>query len=301
MHQRSKPAPAPLPREWLVLAVSAPPRGEEYLLVDALRRLGARAVEREGERFFAYLAPGIDLEDLLRNAEAAVRASTTLRDPTITWGWRDHEEWVERWSHPREPRRVSDRIVIASTQPLPPAAEGEVLIRLHPGVAFGTAEHPTTRGCLRTLDTLVKPGSRIADVGAGTAILSIAAALLGAREVLAFEIDSLSCATAERNVALNQVGDRVEVRPGEVLAGDLERMERFDGITANLELAIVLPLMRSLREALAPDGWLIVSGILRQERETLVRTAGEVGLQMGGERPEHGWWTGWFRAGAERP
>jgi ribosomal protein L11 methyltransferase len=295
MPGRNQPAPPSLPRRWLVLTVPAPPRGEEHLLVDALRRLGARAVEREGERFVAHLPPTANVNRLLRRAEVAVRASTSLRDPEITWGWQEHGEWLDRRSAQPEPRRVTEHMVVAPAAHEPTGIAGDIVVRLHPGVAFGTAEHATTRSCLRLLERLVEPDSRIADIGAGSGILAVAAALLGARGVVALEADPLASAAAEENVALNGVTDRVTVRQGRVRPGDLASMERFHGIVANLELGIVRPLIPPLHRALVPGGWLILSGILLPERDTLLRAARDAALELEEEDPEDGWWTGWFR------
>src|SRR5690606_35979506 len=129
--------------------------------------------------------------------------------------------------------RITERITVVPAETETETTsdpEGDVVIRLLPGVGFGTAEHATTRGCLRILQRRVEPGMRIADVGAGTGILAIAAALLGAAQVLALESDALSSDTAERNVALNQVADRVAVRRLEAKPGDLARSGPFDGI-----------------------------------------------------------------------
>jgi len=295
------PAHAQPARRWLVLSVAAPPFGEEHLLVDALRRMGARAVEREAQRFVAYMPDAADADEVVRHAAAAVRASTSVRDPVITWHREDDAHWVRRRAGDPEPLRVTGRIVIDPVGREPDAAqpgngEGDVVIRLHPGIAFGTAEHPTTRACLRLLERWVEPGARIADVGAGSGILAIAAALLGAREVTALEIDPLACADMERNLEANVVADRVRVRQGAATHAGLRALGPLDGMVANIEFAVVAELLPAMAAALAPGGWLVVSGIIRPEREALLRAAGWAGLRTAGEEIDEGWWTGWFRA-----
>jgi ribosomal protein L11 methyltransferase len=286
------PAAAP---PWLLLSVQAPPHGEEIYLVDALRRLGARAVEREGERFVALLPPPRDPDALLREAEGAIRASTTLRDPWLTWRWQPREEWAERWSRQVRPTRAGERFVVAPRGRMPPLEPGELPIRLAPGPGFGTAEHPTTRACLRLLETRVAPGDRVADVGSGSGILAVAAALLGAGHVLALEVDPWACEAARETVAENVVADRVEVREVEVRPETLRGEAPFDGIAANLEAAILLPLLPALAGALAPGGWAVVSGVLRQERREAVRAAEGAGLRVEREVVEEGWWTAVLR------
>ncbi|MBW3535360.1 MAG: 50S ribosomal protein L11 methyltransferase, partial [Gemmatimonadetes bacterium] len=147
-------------------------------MVDALRRLGARAVIREDERVLAWLPPPADVDARVREAEAALRASTSMTDPALSWRWQSHEAWMERWGRGVEPRRVSERIVVAPPGRDAGGGAGDVVIRLEPGAAFGTAEHPTTRGCLRLLEAVSRPGGKVADIGTGSGILAIAAALL---------------------------------------------------------------------------------------------------------------------------
>jgi ribosomal protein L11 methylase PrmA len=314
-----------------VLFVLAPPRGEELLLVDALRRLGARAVEPAGHRVAALFPSPASVDALLWDVERAVRASTTLEDPELAWRWQSHEEWARRWPLEMETRRVTPRLVVTSADPEaadrevvdPEVTDGDatdreaagrergvgaddLVIRLDPATAFGTAEHPTTRACLRYLDALVGPGAAILDIGTGSGILAIAAALLGARRVLALESDPMACDAAAGNVARNGVGDAVAVRQLDVTPRTLHRLlerdpRRYDGVVANLETRIVMPLLPVLSGLLGPGGWLVVSGVLEPERHGIVEAGGRAGFELRDEAREGAWWTGSFRApGAHR-
>ncbi|MGI9179697.1 MAG: 50S ribosomal protein L11 methyltransferase [Longimicrobiaceae bacterium] len=280
---------------WLLLSVQRPAPGEEILLIEALRRLGAHAVEREGERYLALLPPPRALDALLREAEAVIRASTSLRDPWLSWRWRSHEEWAEEWSHGLDPRRIGNHFVVTPRGREPQLREGDRVIRLVPGLGFGTAEHATTRSCLRLLERYLSAGDQVADVGSGSGILAIAAVLLGARRVLALELDPHACAAARENVAENGVQERVEIREVEVRPETLRGEGPFSGIVANLHAGILLPLLPALARALAPRGWMIVSGILPVEKRGVLRAAREAGLHLEAEEVEEGWWTGCFR------
>jgi len=279
---------------WLVLTVPVPPRGEELLLVDALHRLGARAVEREGERFAARLPPPRDVPALLAKARVVIRASTSLIDPALDWRWHEHEEWAEGWRHEHRPRRVSERIVVAAAGVDAGSTDGDIVILLHPSTAFGTAEHPTTRTCLSFLERSVQPGQSVADVGAGSGILAIAAARLGAGRVLAIEADPHAVAAARSNVLLNAVEDRVTVRHLVVHARGAGRLGRHDIVVANLQAGIICPLIPALGRAVASGGCLIVSGILDSERDGVVAAAGGAGWVVRDAMDAGGWWTARF-------
>ena len=170
----------------------------------------------------------------------------------------------------------------------------DVVVRLDPGVAFGTAEHPTTRACLALLDVRVGRDHRVLDVGAGSGILAIAAALLGADAVLALESDPVACRAARRNAEVNGVADRVEVRELEVGPGDLKKVGRFDGVLINIEARVSAPLVPVVPVALRPGGWFILSGVVGGERADAVAAAEAAGLELVEERPERSWWSGAF-------
>jgi ribosomal protein L11 methyltransferase len=162
-------------------------------------------------------------------------------------------------------------------------------------MAFGTAEHATTRGCLRLLDPLLSAGDRIADVGAGSGILSIAAARLGAREVLAFEMDGVACEVAEENVRANRVAGLVRVVEGPVHGADPLPESPFQGVLANLQRSILLSLMRAFQRSLVPGGWLILSGILLEEKDEILLAAEEAGFAFNRGDSAGEWWSGSFR------
>ncbi len=259
---------------WLLLETDSPPAGEAHLLVDALHRLGARAVEREGRGVAALFPPHDDPAALAAEARIAVRASIGGPEPRITW------------------RRLSSAERAARLGPAPPPLHvGGRHIRLEASTAFGTAEHPTTRSCLRLMEERVSRGDRVLDVGAGSAILAMAAVALGARRAMALESDPEACAAARRNVKLNRLRGRVRVREEVVTPGSLGRRGRYDGVVANLPAGILRPLLPDLAGAARRDGWVILSGVLRSERAEVLRAALDAGLREDRAEVDDGWWT----------
>jgi ribosomal protein L11 methyltransferase len=277
------------PSRWFVLSAAMPPPGEEFLMVDALRRLGARAVEREGERVIAWMQAPADIGSLISDVRATLRASTSIIEPHIAWRWQSHDEWAERWLQAARPRRVTDRITVTPIGHEPAPHDSDVIVRLGAGMAFGTAEHATTRGCLRLLERLLRVDDRVLDIGTGSGVLAIAAALLGAREVLALEADALACDSARRNVAANDVTDRVEVRELTVDAEELRRIQACDMVLANLESGVLHLLLPGLRAVIEPGGVVIVAGATAGEQAALLAAAAAAGFVSLREDTVDGW------------
>jgi ribosomal protein L11 methyltransferase len=185
------------------------------------------------------------------------------------------------------------------TQPWNPVAGADtVVITVDPGSAFGTGEHPTTRGALRLLETAIRGGDTVLDVGAGSGILSIAAVLLGAERALAVESDPGAIDSARENLERNGVAERVELVCAEVDVDFMaSRTPAFDVIAANVLSGVLVPLLPGLARGLAPDGRLILAGILDTEAADLEAAAGEAGLGLRAKDWEGEWWAGLFGAG----
>jgi ribosomal protein L11 methyltransferase len=286
------------PERWLQLTVLPPEPGKAQrpeLLPALLTELGGSGVEESEEGLTTFLPPPQDLEAFLAFAEQTLREGAGAPKLQLRWRWQPHEEWETLWRRGLEPRRITERILVAPSWTSVTPSLGQLQITLDPGVAFGTAEHPTTRGCLRLLDVRVKPGDRVADVGAGSGILSIAAALLGAGSVLAFEMDPMACQAAEENLSANGVDDRIEVAQETVLPDQPLRGGPYQGVVANLQSGLLLSLFRPFRESLVKNGWLIASGILLDEREEVLAGATGAGFSLEEEDREEIWWSGAFR------
>lgn len=291
--------------QWLLVSLPAPPAGEGFRLVDALHRLGAREIWREGDRVLAHLPRPSELEapeDLGPELRAAVRGATSLPDSALAGDSltiRPVPAGAIGASERTPPRtvQISARLVIvpAGLHPDSPSDDGLLRLRLHPGGAFGSPAHATTRACLRALDARVRPGDRLIDVGTGSGILAIAAALLGAAQVDAFEADPAACEAARANVRLNRVGDRVRIRHRRVTTAILGRLPPPDGVMANLEPEVLLELLPALAALPRAGGRVLLSGVPRSDLLRVRRAVARPVLTSEGEEIDDGWWTGWFR------
>lgn len=258
-------------RRWLEMSVRCPSAGDRSaLLADGLVSLGGRAVEERGGWYVSYFAEPEDVDAFVREARDLLTEETGLSSIQIEHGWQLHEDWAETWKRGLVPRRVSERIIVHPSWALPTDVRPEdVVIVLDPGMAFGTAEHGTTRGCLRLLDGTVRNGERLLDVGAGSGILGIAAARLGADQVVAIEADPLACEALVENIERNRVADRVTLIEAWATAESIAAQGPVTGIIANIERGLLEPLFDGFSRAVVPGGWLIVSGILDHEWDDL--------------------------------
>lgn len=287
------------PDRWLELTVRADldPGAVSQILLE----LGGTAVQESEGVLVTYLSPPSNIPDLLREVQRRLQELRPGEEPELDWRWQPHEDWESLWRRGLGPRQISRRLLVAPTWEAVDPSPGTIVITLDPGVAFGTAEHATTRGCLRALDSTVTEGSRIADVGAGSGILSIAAAHLGAREVVALELDELSCETAAANLARNGVADRVTILHTRVGEGAALPGAPFDGIVANLQSDLLIPLFPLFKRSLDASGWLVASGILEGQHEEILDTADRLDFRLDGTDLEDGWWTGIFRPSRPLP
>ena len=178
------------------------------------------------------------------------------------------EDWAEGWKQHFTATRFGPRLIVKPTWEEWTPKKDEVVINLDPGMAFGTGSHETTRLCLQAIAELFERDTpkSLLDVGTGSGILAMAAAVLGAEQILANDIDDEACQVARDNIAQNGLADRITVtsQPLEELTG------AFDIVIANILAEENVRLASHLIARLATGGTLLLSGILR-EKEDFVR------------------------------
>ena len=257
-----------------------PANGEEGYALDPGRSATVRA----------YLPRQVELarrRRALRRELAALGLASALRTR-----WRREEEWAEAWKRFFGVERVGRRLVICPTWiDYAPRAE-EVVIRLDPGTAFGTGHHPTTRLCLEALESRLRPGEKVLDLGTGSGILAIVAALLGAARVIALDNDPVAVGVARQNVAVNGVEGRVRVLEGSLGdAGPLPDADasRFGMVLANISTAGITEVAPALARALASGGTLVVSGIGDASVEVCRGAMEKAGLTILEQADRDGW------------
>ena len=271
------------PDRWLVLSVRTPSSDLLPLVAEGLLALGGTSVLEEGDVVSTFLPPPADADVFLAEARSQLRASLPNDvQVELEWRWHQNEDWALRWKQGLAPRRITDRLVVKPTWSEWQENPGEIVIDIDPQMAFGTGEHATTRGCLRLLDTAVEAGDRVLDVGSGSSILAIAAARLGAAEVIAVEYDPDANINACENLQRSGVQERIHLIEAIADPEMLAELGHFDLILANILSSVIRPLLPSFRAALSgsADGRLIVSGILLSEHDAVVRDAEAAGFRV---------------------
>ena len=282
----------PIPRRWLVLTARVDDPARRDFLAEALLGLGGQSVLDEAEKLTTYIPePAEGMTDFLARAEETLILASGGEPLELSGYLQDNEDWELSWRRGLGPRKVSPRIVVKPSWTEWEAEEDELVLEIDPQMAFGTGEHATTRGCLRLLDRHLRPGSRVLDIGSGSGILSIAAARLGADEVLAVEYDPDANINACENIERNDVQGRVTLR--EELADPelLGQLGSFDLIVANILSGVIRPLLPAFAAALRGDRQLIVSGILQTESNLVLQDAWAAGFVLMEEDREEDWWS----------
>ena len=196
------------------------------------------------------------------------------------------EDWSENWKKYYKPFRIGTHLVVKPTWEAYTPQPEDLVIELDPGMAFGTGTHETTNMCMQLLEKYYQDGMRVMDVGTGSGILAIAAARLGAKNVLAIDIDPDAVKVARENVALNGVQDAVRV-----VVGDLCKSEAMpcELAVANIVADAICMLAGPLTRHLEKGGLLICSGIIREREQDVLDAARAAGYAVA-DRIEKGEW-----------
>ena len=185
--------------------------------------------------------------------------------------------------------RIGERLLIRPLWIDVKLAPNDIEISLDPGMAFGTGTHPTTQLCLEALERLVKPAQDVLDLGSGSGILSIAAAKLGARKVLALDIDPIAVDTTADNARANGVGDRIIAEQGS-LENVLGSARRFDLVIVNILARVILQMTeQALGTIVRPGGSAIFSGIIDSQLDEVEAALLRTGLQPYARKQQGDW------------
>jgi ribosomal protein L11 methyltransferase len=264
------------------LAVRVRPGASPDAALAALFVMGSEGVHEAGSELVTHFPSSADAEAIanavrLADPDAVV---STSHIPTV--------DWAEEWKKGVGAHELGRLAIVP-----PWLASGRDLSRtvvIEPEMAFGTGEQQTTRGVVRLLPSVIRAGDRVADLGAGSAVLAIAAAKLGAAHVTAIELDHDAIANAEENVVHNGVADRVTV-----IEGDAELLLPLVApvrvVLANIISSVLTGFLPIIAQSLTADGEAVLSGILVEERVAMLDVLEGTGWRLLAEDVEGMWWS----------
>lgn len=198
---------------------------------------------------------------------------------TIDFYEYDEEDYQNSWKKYLYPEKVSEKFVVKPTWREYEPEEGELVIELDPGRAFGTGSHPTTSLCLKIMEENIKPGNSVIDVGTGSGILMIAAEKLGATGIYGTDIDELAVEATRENLELNNISfDVAKVYLGDLIS--VVKDKQFDVVVANILADVILLLLKDIFKVVKKDGLIIFSGIIEDKLPEIVKQVEEKGLEI---------------------
>ena len=290
---------------WLEISLATSAENAEAV-ADVLARFvsGGTAITGETQTAGAPLTVRAYLPEAAASASAQQQVRQAIWHlsqisplPEPTFQWIDGEDWAESWKASFHPLAIGQRLLILPPW-IPQTDRSRMPLVLDPGMAFGTGAHPSTRMCLEALENLVQPGDLVVDLGCGSGILDVAAVLFGASHVLACDIDEHAIAATLRGAELNAVASQIEVFRGSwpEAAARLADRRPADILVANILAPILRRMLgEGLADLVGPAGWIVLAGILEEQRDELDAAARQAGLTLEAEARDGVWVTLTYR------
>ncbi|WP_434797210.1 50S ribosomal protein L11 methyltransferase [Terrisporobacter vanillatitrophus] len=236
---------------------------------------------QDGVLIKTYISEERNVMEVIENIKQKVLGlkdyGIDIGEGSVSLGQVKEEDWANEWKKYYKPTKVGQMIVVKPTWEDYENQEGDLVIELDPGMAFGTGTHETTSMCIRELEKYVDGTKRVFDIGCGSGILAIAAAKLGAKEVVAGDLDEVAVKVSKENCELNNVSDKVIVKHGslfEVVEGNA------DVIVANIIADIIKILANDVSKFLSKDGVFISSGIIHAKINEVVEALEKNGFEI---------------------
>lgn len=244
--------------------------------------IDASDYDDEGVAIKAYFPETIFLPEILPAMKQRILDLATfgldIGKNELTMSEVSESSWATAWKKYYHPVKVSRFLtVVPSWEDYTKKHEDERILKLDPGMAFGTGTHPTTRLSLQALEMVLTGGETVVDVGTGSGVLSIASKALNANKVYAYDLDEVAVRSAKENMNLNSFAQDVFVQANDLLTGiELEA----DVVVANILAEIILKLIADAWRVLKPNGYFVTSGIILDKKETVLDALTTQGFQI---------------------
>ena len=198
----------------------------------------------------------------------------------------NEEDWATAWKKYYHPLRIGKKLLVCPSWESCESQPGDVVLTLDPGMAFGTGTHQTTSLCMELLEQYAAPGKSMLDIGCGSGILAITAALLGCENIQGVDIDETAVKVAKENAAMNHVAEKIVFHQGDLA----EKISgQYDIICANIVADVIIRLLPDVHKFLAPGGLFLCSGIIDDRKEDVLSALAEHGLHQVDIREAGGW------------
>lgn len=194
----------------------------------------------------------------------------------VTLNKQEIVDWSKKWKEKWKPSKISEHIVICPTWEKYIANEGEIIVKLDPGNAFGTGTHATTQLCIKSAEKYMKKDSCIADIGCGSGILAICALKLGANSAYAVDTDETVIETAKNNAVINNESKINFFNASSDILPD----EKFDFVFANILHNVLALIMPDLKRIMKNNAFIVLSGILEGKEDIVLNAAAENNLKI---------------------
>ena len=214
-------------------------------------------------------------------------AETHLEDAKIETVGVNEEDWANSWKAYYKPIKIGDRLVIVPAWEKYEPAEGELIVRMDPGMAFGTGTHETTRLVIRMLEKYTQPGCRMLDVGTGSGILAICASRLGAGECFAYDIDPMAVRVANENIKDSGLSN-ITCRVSDLLR-QVDDSRPYDLICANIVADIIIRMTPDVGRLMHENTVLLASGIISERADDVVACFENNGFRIVERLVDNGW------------
>jgi len=202
-----------------------------------------------------------------------------------SWKYVEDRDWENEWKKDYRAFKISDRVVICPSWEDYKAKDGEIVVSLDPGSAFGTGTHETTASCACLLDRVIKGGEKVLDLGTGSGILAIICRKLGAGDIDAVDIDKLAVDVARENCDINGCGD-IDCYEGELK--DV-KSEHYDIIVANIIADVIAAIASDVPSRLSPGGKFICSGIINTKKDKVEKALADAGFEILSQSEKNDW------------
>ncbi len=236
-----------------------------------------------------YIDPEEDIEALSMKISQMLKEVGQFLDvgaATLSFGETEDKDWINNWKQFFKPFRLDDTIIIKPTwETVNDQKEGDIIVEIDPGTAFGTGSHETTRLCISQIKRFLKPGDKVLDLGCGSGILSIIALKLGAGKVVGTDIDPNAIIATKENLEVNHIEKGSMIPYEGNLLEDEALCEKigegqYDIVVANILADVIIPLSSIARRFMKEGAYFITSGIINTKEEEVKEAMVKNGFEI---------------------